>query len=314
MGNANPQSLWTHDLLWSKARAYVDKAFEAPREDDLFPFWASLALEFLARSALAFVHPALLADASEPDGRNLLYAFGFEPKVKNYVPKSIQTSEVLLRCEQIIPDFTKELESFCKGLANKRNEELHSGGLPFSKLANHTWLPRFFEATQVLLRFQKKTLRDFLGKDEADAAVKMLAAAADETAKSVKGLINAHAEVWKNKAQDERDELAKTAASVARPNLGHVIDCPSCNSKALLLGEGFRQQPPVLEHDEMVVRTLMLPTELICKACGLTIKGHNQLFAAGFGSQFTKTLTFDPVDYYAEEPDDEDRYNEFNNE
>src|ERR1700692_464367 len=115
MTNANPQSLWTHDLLWSKARAYVEKALEAPRDDDLFPFWASLALEFLARSALAYVHPVLLAEAMDSDGRNLLHALGFEPKVKNFVPKSIQTSDVLARCEQIVPDFTKDFESFCKG-------------------------------------------------------------------------------------------------------------------------------------------------------------------------------------------------------
>ncbi|WP_028206415.1 hypothetical protein [Paraburkholderia nodosa] len=314
MSNANPQSLWTHDLLWSKARAYVDKALEAPREDDLFPFWASLALEFLGRSALAYVHPALLAEASDPDGRNLLYAFGLEPKVKNFVPKSIPTSEVLLRCEQIVPNFTKDLESFCKGLANKRNEELHSGGLPFSKLANHTWLPRFYEAANALLAFQKKKLEDFVGKDEANAAAKMLAAVVDEAAKNVQKLVNAHMEVWKNKDQSEKDELAKAAKIAANPAFGHVIDCPSCGSKALLMGEEIRQQPPVLENDEMVVRSLMLPTELVCKACALTVKGHNQLYAAGFGSQFTKTLTYDPVDYYAEEPDDEDRYEEFNNE
>ncbi|KVU99796.1 hypothetical protein WK76_02610 [Burkholderia ubonensis] len=217
---------------------------------------------------------------------------------------------MLARCEQIVPDFTKELESFCKGLANKRNEELHSGGLPFSKLTNDTWLPRFYEAAGALLAFQKKKLEDFVGVEEAKAAVTMLKAIADEAAKSVQKLINAHSEVWKNKDEKEREQLAEVAKIAARPYLGHVIDCPSCGSKALLLGEEIRQQPPVLEGDELVVRSVMLPTELKCEACSLSVKGHSQLYAAGFGSQFTNTSRYDPVDYYAEEPEyDGDEYN-----
>lgn len=54
----------------------MERALNAPRDDDLFPFWSSLALEFLARATLAHVSPVLLAEVSEPDGRNLLHALG----------------------------------------------------------------------------------------------------------------------------------------------------------------------------------------------------------------------------------------------
>lgn len=314
MTNKNPQSLWTYDLLWSKTQSYIERALNVPRDDDLFPFWASLSLEFLARSTLAYVSPVLLAEVGDPDGRNLLYALGLEPKVKNYVPKSIQTSDVLARCEQIVPNFTKDLEAFCRGMTNKRNEELHSGGLPFSKLQNHTWLPRFYEASKVLLEFQNKELSNFVGEQEAEAADVMLKAVADETAKSVQKLINAHSEVWKSKDSKEKELLVLTAKSAARPSLGHVVDCPACGSKSLLHGEEIRQQPPVLESDELVVRSFMLPIKFVCEACGLAIHGHSQLYASGLGSQFTNTSTYDPVDYYAEEPEPEDGGYEFNNE
>ncbi|RDJ97386.1 hypothetical protein [Cupriavidus lacunae] len=304
MPKPNPQSLWTYDVLWSKARSYMERALAAPRDHELFPFWSSLALEFLARSALANVSPVLLAEVSEPDGRNLLHALGLEPKVKNFVPKSIQTSEVLVRCEQIVPDFTKDIELFCRGFTNKRNEELHSGGMPFSALANHTWLPRFYEAATVLLAFQGKSLIELVGEDEAKAAEIMLKAVADETAKSVQKLINAHAEVWRNKDAKEQAQLITAAEKAARPSLGHVVICPACGSSALLTGEEIRQQPAVLEDEELVVRSFILPTELECEACGLTIKGHSQVYAAGLGSQFTNTTRYDPVDYYAEENDD----------
>lgn len=292
----------------------MERALNVPRDDDLFPFWASLSLELLARATLAHVSPVLLAEVTEPDGRNLLHALGLTPKIKNFVPKSLQTSDVLTRCEQIVPKFTKDLELFCRGLTNKRNEELHSGSLPFAHLQNHTWLPRFYEAATVFLEFQGKTLSDFVGTEEAKAADKMLTAVADEAAKSVQKLINAHAEVWKNKDQSERDALTLAAKKAARPWRGHVIDCPACASKALLHGEEIRQQPPVLENDELVVRSLMLPNELVCEGCGLTIKSHNQLYAAGLGSQYTNTATFDPVDFYADQQEPDDGGPEFNNE
>lgn len=282
----------------------MERALAAPRDSDLFPFWSSLSLEFLARAALAHISPVLLAEVSDPDGRNLLHALGIVPKVKSFVPKSIQTTEVLTRCEQVVPDFTKELELFCRGFTNKRNEELHSGGTPFTSLANHTWLPRFYDAATVLLAFQKKTLKDLVGEQEAKAATTMLEAVADEAAKSVKKLINAHSEVWKNKSEKEQKQLSAVAKKAARSSLGHVVNCPACGSNALLTGEEIRQQPPVLEDEELVVRSFVLPTDLECEACGLTIKGHSQLYAAGLGSQFTNTATYDPVEFYAQEEED----------
>lgn len=292
----------------------MERALNVPRDEDLFPFWASLSLELLARATLAHVSPVLLAEVNEPDGRNLLHALGLTPKIKSFVPKSIQTSDVLTRCEQVVPNFTKEMDVFCRGLTNKRNEELHSGSLPFTQLLNHTWLPRFYEAATALLEFQGKSLSDFVGTEEASAAEKMLKAVADEAAKSVQKRINAHAEVWKDKANEEKDILTASAKKAARPWKGHVIDCPACGSKALLHGEEIRQQPPVLEHGELVVRSLMLPNELVCEGCGLTIKGHNELYAAGLGSQYTNTVTFDPVEFYADQQEPDDADYEFNNE
>ena len=311
MTKTNPQSVWTYDLLWTKALLYMERALAEPRESDLFPFWASLALEFLARASLAHTSPTLLADTGDADGRHILHALGIEPKVKAYVPKSIQTSEVLVRCEQLVPSFTKEVELFCRGLFNKRNEELHSGGTPFSSLPNNSWLPRFYEAASVLLNYQKKSLEDFVGPEEAKAAGVMLQAVADEAAKSVQKQINAFAEVWKTKNPEEQEELRKAAGRHARPWKGHVVQCPSCACHGLLTGEDIKQQPPSLEGDELVVRTSVLPTAFECIACGLKINGHSQLHAAGLGGQFTNTATYDPVEYYAVE--EENPGPEYNN-
>jgi hypothetical protein len=301
----NTVTQWSYDTLWSKARLYIERALAEDTASALFPFWASLSLEFLARATLASVHPALLAENGERDGRNVLYAFGFTPKVKNFVPRSIDVTAVFTRCQQIVPSFTSDLEAFCAGLAGRRNEELHSGGLPFEDLHTRLWLPRFYLACEALLGFQSKTLEDFVGEKEATAARQMLSALTDEAAKSVRKIINAHAEIWKNRTEEDREQQRAEAEKQVHPWLGHLVPCPACSTKALLTGEQVRQQPARLEDDELVVRATMLPTQLKCLACGLVISGHNQLHAAELGGTFTLTDRYDPFEYYAPEPEPE---------
>ncbi|HEV7507707.1 MAG TPA: hypothetical protein VGS07_22675 [Thermoanaerobaculia bacterium] len=290
--------VWAHDLLLSKARTYAERAFDEPRDSSAFPFWASLALELLGRAALAFIHPALLAD-TERDRSSIIYAFGIAPKTKNFVPRSITITEVFARCEQIVTGFTSDLQIFCAGLTGRRNEELHSGALPFENFPNRLWLPRFYSTCKVLLEFQKLSLEDLLGTDDARAADTMLTALADENAKQVRQKISAHAQVWESKPDDARDALKEQAEEDASPWKGHVVDCPACGCKALVIGEDIKQLPPRLEEEVLVVRQVKLPTKFLCTACGLAIEGHSQLHAADLGSQFTSTSTFDPIDYYA---------------
>src|SRR5260370_861815 len=84
--------IWDSDQYWKKAIRYAEIASQTERERWERPFWLSLALEFLARSALTKIHPALNADP-EGEGLNLLYAFGFELKGQ---PKSLPIHAVLL--------------------------------------------------------------------------------------------------------------------------------------------------------------------------------------------------------------------------
>lgn len=295
--------IWSADSLWAKAQVFAERAFSGPRDDDQFPFWCSLALELIARAALSSVSPTLLAEAGDAEGRNIIHALGHTPKVKNYVPKSITTSDVFTRCEQLIPGFTKDLEIFARGFANKRNEELHTGGLPFEGLAKAAWQPRFYETVKVLLEFQGMSLSDLLSTEDAAAAEKIIQSAADEAAKAVRGKIDAHSKVWATKSTAERADLTKKSIAFARPWKGHVVACPSCGSKALLKGQEITQQSPVFEGDDLVVRSVMLPTEFECVACSLRIVGHNELFAAGLGDEFIHREIHDPVTYYAQEPD-----------
>lgn len=287
---------WSEPTLWAKAVRYTAQALQTDRGSWLYPFWSALALEFLARAALASVSPTLLADTSTTDIGNLLYALGKAPSTANL--KSVGIADVLARCERLLPGFTNEHKKFCSGFTGHRNDELHSGGTPFAQLKPQTWLPRYYEACKVLLSATNRSLSDLFGP-EAVAAETMIAALHDDAAKQVKQNINARRTIWEEKAPEEKAAAAISAQAAAQRDIGHVVDCPACKSKALVSGEEISQQPPALEDGKIVLRATMLPTAFTCTACGLKIHGHNQLHASDLGDTFVMTLVQDPIDYYA---------------
>src|SRR5438270_3125806 len=120
-------NIWSYETLWQKAKLYARLALaEEDRDSAKFALLSTLALEFVARSTLARVHPALLADPREPE--NLLYAFGYRTDKS---PKSIPAKALFARCEVVVPEFTAAERTFAMTLMERRNEELHSGSAAF---------------------------------------------------------------------------------------------------------------------------------------------------------------------------------------
>lgn len=174
----DPQALYT------KALRYIQNMDDYDSDEWEYALWSSLALEFLARAALANVSPALLAEADK-NGSNLYFALGFTPFEERFSPKSISISEVFKRLSAILPEFTKEHESFGVVHTGKRNAELHTGELAFEGVKGSTWQPRFYQTCQMLLTSMSIPLDEFLGEEEAEVARKLIEAAADESAKAV---------------------------------------------------------------------------------------------------------------------------------
>lgn len=55
-----------HDALWTKAKLFLNRAMDDdPRSFDERALWAALALELLAKAALARVSPLLIAEPNE---------------------------------------------------------------------------------------------------------------------------------------------------------------------------------------------------------------------------------------------------------
>lgn len=294
---------WNADALFAKAQRYVEHMAKEDSKSWEHALWSSLALEFLARAALSNVSPALLADCGERNWSSLFHALGFTPREAKFSPRSIAMTDVIKRLSDIIPDFDKEVESFCVIHNGRRNGELHSGETPFDGVPGSNWHPSFYKASKVLLSSMGMVLDDFVGADEAATAEKLISAAADEKAKAVRGDVEAHKKVWLAKDDDERKKLAEASATWATRQAGHRVKCPACESQALVIGEAISVPTQKLENDTIIETQDYLPSQFECIACGLKILGLSRLNAVGLGDRYTKTQKYDAAEYYA--PEDE---------
>jgi hypothetical protein len=213
----------------------------------------------------------------------------------------------------IFPGFNQELESFCVLHTGRRNAELHSGETKFDGVLGSSWQPRFFQACEALLVAMGLTLDDFVSDDEVKVARKLIAAAADDSAKAVRGDVEAHKKVWLAKNDEERSALAASARVWATKEAGHRVLCPACQSVALVIGEPISVPNKILEDDQIVETQQYLPNIFQCIACSLKISGLSRLSVVNLGDRYTKTTFYDAAEYYA--PKDEyEGYDDDNNE
>lgn len=304
----------SRDSLWQKAKLYARRAMVTPREDATFGLWATLTLEFLARSSVAFVHPVLVADPQEP--QHLLYAFGFRT---DRAPRSIPAKAVFARCEAIIPNFTDVERKFSMTMIERRNAELHSGTPAFHEYPSSDWLAEYFRVCHVLLAFQGRALGHLLGGEDAKTARRLIKAAESNVRGKVLSEISRCLEAFEELGPQERGNRSaegrlRAQANVLGGGLSRRFRCPACNTFGEQRGQRVRASDPIAEEDTILIRTVVLPTRFRCYACGLRLNSNAQLHFAGLGDQFTADEYTDPSDFYGlYQPEAED-WDEYENE
>jgi len=299
---------WNHENLWTKAALYYQRAFSEDRESELFSLWACLGLDLLARASIAKIHPALLADPQQPE--NIFFAFGY-PSGKP--PKSVPAKTVFHRLTVIVPEFKENDFKFCMSLMELRNAEVHSGELPFSNYPVDRWLPRFLKVTKLLAEFNDRNLSALLGPEEAAASDKIIQTLEDAILKRAKQAISEANKNFNKLELEVRLSKEKEAKTNVRKFLdwkSRIVKCPSCGVDAALKGEVIRFLDPKATDDGIEERAVIMPTELYCVFCELSLSSHAMVFHAGFGEQYTETNLVDPKDYYGIEFDPSDYFEE----
>ncbi|KFC19164.1 hypothetical protein [Chryseobacterium sp. FH1] len=291
-------SAWTYEKLWLKGKVYISKALLQDRESEMFPFFAAIALEFIARASLAKIHPVLLADPRE--GENILYVFGFQKK-PIYTPISIPTKSVLERCEVIVPNFTDSEKVFCKEITTKRNEELHSGNLGFDNFPTKVWLSKYYKTLKILLEFQEKTLLDFLGNDEAEAAEEMIAERDADLEKRVRDRISLYRRnfaLLTIESQKEKISISEKDKWFGSRVYRKDETCPSCGNNGVMTGKLISVMEGTANEYEITQKMNILPTHFSCLCCDLELVNHQELDAIELGGQYKIEEVFEPREYF----------------
>jgi hypothetical protein len=289
---------WSIDALFAKAKLYMERADEEDANSTLFPFWASLSLEFLCRAALSSVHPSLLADPRE--GANLLYACGIEVKT---APRLIPAKTVFDRCQSVIPTFDKSAFEYCIMMSELRNAELHSGEAAFEGLDTGRWLPRHYELAEVVLTHINKSLEDYLGDDGAERARAMLDDMKRAMRANVEEKISACRKWYAQLSADERHEKVDAVTgkvdelTTKFTNMSKVA-CPACGVPGIVRGKVSGYGKPKIRDDEVRVEMRVLPNEFRCGCCSLSLSGYGELNHAGVGSIFAVDKYEDPVEFF----------------
>lgn len=289
---------WDSNGLWAKAKYFTDIANTSDQSSVSFALYCSLGLECLARAALTKIHPALNADPREDV--NLLYGFGFELTAK---PRSLPAHSVYIRVEKVVDAFHKPHREVCEFLALLRNAHLHSADLPFANLAPNKWLPRYYDTVTVLNEHLGRTIEEFVGVEGASEAEELVKSLNADVLKSVKSRCAAHANVWAGKDQDEQAALAQAAKSAtSRVEWGQVVrPCPACGCDGALTGTKVKELPERYEDEELLMDVQFLASEYKCVACGLNLKGAQQIAHTPLDMHFTDTQSTSLHDLYEPE-------------
>lgn len=269
---------WDSAGLWAKGKHFTDIAGDYEQSSADFALFSALGLECLARAALTKIHPALNADPREDV--NLLYGFGFNVTAK---PRSLPAHSVYLRLEKIVSGFTKPHRELCEFLSLQRNAHLHSAELPFNNLSPAKWLPRYYDTVTVL--------NDFVGSEAAATASDLIKSLNEEVMKSVKEKTAAHAKVWSAKTKPEQQALTQAAfAATVLLGWGEVqCPCPVCSSNGTLSGTQVKEFPEKYENEELTVDVQFLSSEFRYVACGLHLKGVEEIAHSDVHTHFIET-------------------------
>jgi predicted RNA-binding Zn-ribbon protein involved in translation (DUF1610 family) len=289
---------WERDPLWAKARLYFERAFDEPRDDPRFGLWCSLGLELLARAAVASVSPTLLA---EPDKEHKFLLHALKRGSQTTPPRSIGTAQVFNLCKTLFDGFTKADLSLALALANRRNDELHTGGAPFDEFPPKDWITAFYRICRALTKAMGESLESLFGTDEAKVAEQILEDTQTEVRQRVENTIAAHRKVFEAKLQADRKAAAENAEKEGARlafERHHRVKCPACGSVATVQGEPFGREIVTHEEGNIKVQQPVSPHTFACPACGLKLQGYAELDAAQLGGHYTRTTNYSPEDYY----------------
>ncbi|MEO6504285.1 MAG: hypothetical protein ABIQ09_20555 [Jatrophihabitantaceae bacterium] len=296
---------WSSDSLWMKSRLFINRALDRAEYGDFDEqaLWASLALEVLAKAALAQVSPVLIASPSE-EGTNLLIASGLVAGEATFI--SVPAKTIFMRCKRVFRPFDDgEAQKFAAG----RNEYLHGGSATITTLPPDVWWSRYWRQASILLTAQDRSVEEFVGVDRVAEVERHLERNNSYLSERVESLIARSRQrlALHDSGQLSSREAARWASTTdLNLHLAHHVDatCPACDAVGRLEGNDVLEYEVQYErideddYDSWVDLTVG-SDYFSCPVCHLVLDSLDLLTEAGLDDSFP--ATGDPSEYVEQE-------------
>lgn len=291
--------------LWAKAQVFARRSLsdEEVRDFDERAFWATTALEFLAKAALAHISPLLIIPP-DADGKHVLATLG----VVAYDGADIQTIQAKAlwsRAEKTFRSFSgKEAAQF----SVVRNEYMHGGGTGTPPHPEAVWWGKLWNQVSILVVAADQDLHGLVGSSLLSRVEDYLAQHKDHVKEHVAALLG-RAQQRLDQRQHAatpaalRDELNKPFEASAQLSYQSVSDCPVCGEEGSLEGEDYGDVS--VDYPEQLDDMWTSPTERLqiyavyfgCPNCHLVLDRFEFLEEAGVTTTFTIERNYEPDEY-----------------
>lgn len=289
------------EALFAKSQHFIASALAARNALDVsaFPLSAAIALELLAKAALANKHPSLIVDVKKNEN-TLFVAAGIPVEIR---VGTIGADAAYARMKHLNSRFSENVYKACKALADARNAHLHSGELPFVG-SQATWEPDFWYAAELILETMNRTFEDWLGAQGAALSKTVLkeARAAKKAAVSIKLAEYKRHYYESYPSEKQRSDAVLRSESLVPYEVGRhfrtqfdrywLATCPACGAKGVTGGDHSDTELAEDQDDldfgwERVVEAYQ-PGEFLCPTCGLHLYTDDELYFAGVEMLFTQ--------------------------
>jgi len=288
------------EALLGKSKVYIARALAAKGRNSMgeYQLWASLALELLGKSALARVHPCLVAD---PQSYVSLFAAA-GMNVGTDI-KTITAKTLFERLTHVSKRFDKKTQEFCENMSLKRNAELHSGEAPFEGVQPSSWEGRFWHAAEVILEAHDHSIETWIGANNSKAPKDLLAEYTHALEEAVKVRVATAAEQFAKLPKKEREEAHARAKNLGVqmmyrsfrlvPQNVWPVECPACKSRSFLAGVKYNEElsddEDAAEFPDEAVDVYYVAEEFHCPSCHLHLDSRDAIEAAGLEVENVET-------------------------
>lgn len=286
-----------------KAKLFLNHAMDDPevRSFDERAMWSSLALEALAKAALARQSPLLIAVPTE-EGTNVLIALGLMAGKARF--ESIPAKSLYSRCEKAFKPFSM---SEAQKTSWARNDYIHGAAATFTRLPEAAWWPKYWAQADILVSACERDLDDLVGPRRALVVQEYLEQNKKHIEHRCESLI---ARAKQRRAQYEAGTLPEKVAREWKPGAAATAGlsyqepepCPACGKMGTVEGEekiDIEQEYEQISADDYDIKvTLTIGSDhFSCGHCGLVLAQYELLEQAGISDRFETEGDVDDIDH-----------------